>query len=204
MRMRKTYQISRMQGPYRRAVKGREYWQVLLHRSDAGPTSRSFRSEADALDFMRGQQLSLPWRRARRTPRALAPKARRHEVTVSRVSELLKRRDHVGVSISAWRAYDIRRSGPCHYCGTTDLGTGLGLDRLDCIRGYEEGNLVPCCARCNEARGHLLDPDEFAAAMQVRLAKTGPGNAWAGRSRKIERPDPSDSRDRPWARRAPP
>ncbi len=34
------------------------------------------------------------------------------------------------------------------------------LDRLDNSKGYIEGNVVPCCARINLARG-AMDADEF-------------------------------------------
>ena len=30
-----------------------------------------------------------------------------------------------------------------------------GIDRLDSKRGYEEGNCVPCYARCNQMKGDL-------------------------------------------------
>jgi len=30
-----------------------------------------------------------------------------------------------------------------------------GIDRLDSKRGYEEGNCVPCCARCNQIKADL-------------------------------------------------
>lgn len=36
---------------------------------------------------------------------------------------------------------------PCSYCGCT-IDT-IGLDRADNSVGYELGNIVPCCSRCN-------------------------------------------------------
>lgn len=48
---------------------------------------------------------------------------------------------------------------PCHYCGAAPgnrLGrlaiTYSGLDRTDNSRGYELGNVVPCCRTCNELK----------------------------------------------------
>lgn len=36
----------------------------------------------------------------------------------------------------------------------------LGIDRMDSAVGYEDGNCVPCCRRCNFAKGRLL-PHEY-------------------------------------------
>jgi hypothetical protein len=36
---------------------------------------------------------------------------------------------------------------PCHYCGGAI--PGVMLDRVDNTRGYEPGNVVSCCRRCN-------------------------------------------------------
>ena len=38
----------------------------------------------------------------------------------------------------------------CFYCQkSTYSKTGYGIDRLDSTKGYVNGNVVPCCARCN-------------------------------------------------------
>lgn len=56
---------------------------------------------------------------------------------------------------------------PCHYCGTSGGNTCWrydrtappvrynGIDRMDNARGYVTGNVVPCCAPCNRAKGDL-------------------------------------------------
>ena len=36
-------------------------------------------------------------------------------------------------------------NGKCHYCGEV----AMGIDRLDCIKGYTKENSVPCCKICN-------------------------------------------------------
>src|SRR3989337_856593 len=49
---------------------------------------------------------------------------------------------------------------PCYYCGGVEMrrrgerksGASLlinGIDRMDSSRGYEYGNVVPCCSKCN-------------------------------------------------------
>ena len=44
----------------------------------------------------------------------------------------------------------------CHYCGGA-IAT-IGLDRVDSSKGYEIGNVVPCCAMCNRIKlDHDLD-----------------------------------------------
>ena len=55
----------------------------------------------------------------------------------------------------------------CHYCGrkpsqSVKIGKDYkewhptfrynGIDRVDNLKGYEIGNLVPCCNQCNKAR----------------------------------------------------
>lgn len=60
---------------------------------------------------------------------------------------------------------------PCFYCGIEkssykkDRSTGEvfyyhGLDRIDSSKGYEVNNVVPCCKRCNIAKGELTQ-EEF-------------------------------------------
>lgn len=57
---------------------------------------------------------------------------------------------------------------PCTYCGYMDIRTinnGLGrrtvtgpcngIDRVDNSLGYIEGNMVPCCRKCNAMKGSL-------------------------------------------------
>jgi hypothetical protein len=36
---------------------------------------------------------------------------------------------------------------PCNYCGESI--DGIGLDRIDNSKGYELGNVIPCCRWCN-------------------------------------------------------
>jgi hypothetical protein len=38
----------------------------------------------------------------------------------------------------------------CHYCGSKEK---IGIDRVDSKRGYTEYNTVPCCWKCNRAKG---------------------------------------------------
>ena len=162
-------------------------------------------AQAFAISHKPEGQLALPFRlppRRRAKPVLdTHPRARRVSITVGHLRQLLVRRAHVGVTIAAHDLKRIRDSGPCHYCRSLELGVGLGVDRLDNDRGYEAGNLVPCCAWCNRARGYLLSPEEFAAAMAVRLSKAAGGDPWAGHRDRPKRAEPADVRDRSWARR---
>jgi hypothetical protein len=73
-------------------------------------------------------------------------------------------------SISA-DEYAKLRGEPCHYCASSldSNKYGVGLDRLDNSRGYEPGNVVPCCGDCNKIRGDRLTPEEMTVAMQAVL-----------------------------------
>ena len=57
----------------------------------------------------------------------------------------------------------------CHYCGSEPLNTKKnsrvevkynGIDRVDNTKGYTIKNSVPCCKKCNSAKGKL-SIDEF-------------------------------------------
>lgn len=60
--------------------------------------------------------------------------------------------------------FDRLTSESCHYCGAPPsnvkrLSSGeftySGIDRMDNSRGYEEGNVVPCCIECNRLKGRM-------------------------------------------------
>jgi hypothetical protein len=77
----------------------------------------------------------------------------------------------------------------CHYCGIDEPDVRrvgmksqvqrdmsvMGVDRLDSSKGYEEGNLVPCCFVCNQIKG-----DRFSDA---EMEKIGPAVAEVWHSR---------------------
>lgn len=47
---------------------------------------------------------------------------------------------------------------PCSYCGSTiDL---IGLDRIDNNKGYQIGNITPCCTNCNNLK-RTMSKEEF-------------------------------------------
>lgn len=47
----------------------------------------------------------------------------------------------------------------CYYCG--DEYKGLRMDRIDSSKGYEKGNVRPCCWRCNSMKNDLTEEDFF-------------------------------------------
>lgn len=61
------------------------------------------------------------------------------------------------------------RGDLCHYCGDHLPVNGLGLDRIDTRRGYDEGNVLPCCTLCNRARGAGLSVEEFQLVIDQRM-----------------------------------
>lgn len=70
----------------------------------------------------------------------------------------------------------------CTYCGigpaTTETAFGAalaynGIDRVDNTRGYELGNVVPCCWYCNRAKGSMKAQEFEAWLNRIALFKGG-------------------------------
>lgn len=61
-------------------------------------------------------------------------------------------------------------SQPCFYCMGQLCQSGVGLDRTDNTKGYEPGNVVPCCGSCNVIRSDKLTVPEMRAAMAAVMA----------------------------------
>lgn len=90
--------------------------------------------------------------------------ARRRRRGAGRYKYVVQMVERKGKSVWAlteeqWRALIEQ---PCHYCELpNDVEAGVGLDRLDNSRGYEQGNVVSCCTACNVTRGDRFTPDEM-------------------------------------------
>jgi hypothetical protein len=67
---------------------------------------------------------------------------------------------------------------PCFYCGDENSNTWLnkrtgeqysynGIDRYDNSKGYEEGNVVSCCAQCNWVKSDMSGDDFIAWIRKV-------------------------------------
>jgi hypothetical protein len=81
----------------------------------------------------------------------------------------------ISCSLSVGKFMEIA-SMPCHYCGAAPTQRNYsrgktthvhhktlmanGIDRVDCNVGYHAHNCVPCCPRCNFAKG-TMGYDEF-------------------------------------------
>lgn len=69
-------------------------------------------------------------------------------------------------SITPKQLEDLR-TNPCTYCGLPLSALGSGLDRVVSTLGYDEGNVVPCCGKCNRIKGDALTFEEMKVAMQA-------------------------------------
>lgn len=69
---------------------------------------------------------------------------------------------------------------PCYYCGHSDTRCTRthairvcvhcsGVDRVDNTLGYVEGNCVPCCRLCNQAKMDLTIDEFFAWVRRVYM-----------------------------------
>ena len=61
------------------------------------------------------------------------------------------------------------REMPCTYCKAELDAYGAGLDRIDNSKGYQPGNVVPCCGTCNRTRADRLTHEEMLVAMAAVL-----------------------------------
>lgn len=75
---------------------------------------------------------------------------------------------------------------PCHYCGalpgnvkktknTINPFLYSGIDRVVNTVGYELGNVVPCCAVCNRAKGDMTVAEfaEWVSRIEAMAAQWG-------------------------------
>ncbi len=85
-----------------------------------------------------------------------------------------KRKINFVLSIEEFK--DIINSKNCYHCGTSTKNKltrnkktleYLGIDRLDSSKGYEIGNVVPCCAICNRAKYTLNDQNFYSWARNL-------------------------------------
>ena len=72
---------------------------------------------------------------------------------------------------------------PCHWCG--EEHEQRGLDRIDHTLGHSDGNVVPCCGKCNEIRGSI----PFEAMEKLKdglreIRETGLLDDWEPRYKK--------------------
>lgn len=59
-------------------------------------------------------------------------------------------------------------SARCSYCNS-DISNegGSGLDRVSNDRGFEVGNVNPCCTSCNRRRSRAMDADTFREQSKI-------------------------------------
>lgn len=56
----------------------------------------------------------------------------------------------------------------CEYCNCSlENETGSGLDRIDNEKGYEPGNVNPCCGDCNRRRSKSMGAEEFKEQSRI-------------------------------------
>lgn len=72
------------------------------------------------------------------------------------------RRRGLGWKLSLAEYAALIQDNQCHYCSNPLPEMGTGLDRKENHgRGYSLDNVVPCCTRCNAARGNWFTYEEF-------------------------------------------
>jgi len=99
------------------------------------------------------------WRKE--NPEAARRKARRDDRTLSGRFQTLKSMAKVrGLIVSLSRyEYDNIASLPCYYCEGQLPETGHGIDRISSDIGYVQGNVRPCCSKCNKAKSDTTEAE---------------------------------------------
>jgi hypothetical protein len=103
--------------------------------------------------------------------RIYSKKNSRTEKTRYRIAAAQAKRREKEFKLS-FEEYKSAISLPCYYCNYqigVPVEKSVGLDRLDNSIGYEIGNVVSCCAACNNIRNNTLSPEETKAAVQLVL-----------------------------------
>lgn len=80
-------------------------------------------------------------------------------------------------SLSLEEYTTLVKPNTCHYCTGPLERQGTALDRLDSTKGYEVGNVVPCCKNCNTLKGDFLTYTEAAELIGL-LRKLRNGKVW--------------------------
>lgn len=62
---------------------------------------------------------------------------------------------------------------PCFYCNDhfrkNEIGTGVGLDRVDNSKGYILENIVSCCSHCNYLKSDIYSQKQTIAMVQALI-----------------------------------
>lgn len=91
--------------------------------------------------------------------RARIAKAKYLKTNTGRAASLRKAYKNIDdCDLTTYELADIIKL-PCHYCGTMDYNRGL--DRIHNDMPHIKGNVLPCCAICNFARGDRLTSKEM-------------------------------------------
>lgn len=109
------------------------------------------------------EQTKKSWQRLKSDPE----RKKKHDATRNTPEKLLKsyktgaKKRHLSWTISDHFAIMMFHDR-CHYCHKTPEQNQrlMGIDRIDNARGYDYGNVVPCCKNCNRAK-HNLHVDDF-------------------------------------------
>lgn len=68
----------------------------------------------------------------------------------------------------------------CFYCGGGIGKNGTGLDRLDCSKPYEVGNVVACCKPCNLVKNDSISKDEMLEIVKLlKKLRDKKDNIWS-------------------------
>jgi hypothetical protein len=67
-----------------------------------------------------------------------------------------QKKNHTGANMLTEQQFQQISAKVCHYCGVAGPN---GIDRVDCAKGYELTNCVPCCKHCNYVKGNLSMED---------------------------------------------
>lgn len=115
-------------------------------------------------------------RKGKNRKRSRQSEARKRRTLPSRFARSRRAAKQRGKSWSlTFEQYEVLAVLPCHYC-TGLLGkveAGSGLDRIDNDKGYEPGNVLPCCTFCNLFRADRLTVDETRVLVDCLLRLRG-------------------------------
>lgn len=137
------------------------------YRVDVRKWGQRFRISLKTADFKKAEKLGADYERS--LSRQVTPIKKTSAEGAVSMKQFVQsyrhnaKRRRIDINLTPGQFISVG-SGNCYYCGIApNPASGLnGIDRVDSAKGYELGNVVPCCKMCNWAKRDFTTEEFFA------------------------------------------